>query len=225
MRKLLLVICIAVLAVSCTDPLDIDDNIGKYNISTNVDETDDLNGVTWDGGVILHLAVGNTWEYQYIEHIGIERDTNNQFMKIIDKKIIGSDTSYILNNNNKKIIGLINYDDGLYGLDNILLNTGSSPKLKYKYPIRKNDKYFIGDTAVILIDTKNLVELDFGAFRCYVYRMEYEDLYISEIYMMPGLGVVKEVVSKKNESDNTSVVQNEKILTAFYINSDSTIIN
>ena len=65
MKKYLVLLVAVLIFSSCTDPLDLDDNVGKYNISENVDETDDMSAVQWDDRIIKHLAVGKEWEYEY----------------------------------------------------------------------------------------------------------------------------------------------------------------
>jgi hypothetical protein len=227
MKKILIGAAMALSLLACTDPVDLDDNIGKYQITKNVDENDDLNAVQWDESVIKHLAVGNIWEYEYTN------SHNNKWkysMKVIGDTVIGTDTFAIVNNSNIEITCQTNKSDGLYIWEDYFNNPTSAPVLSFRYPMKKNKTYSFGDSTIKLIDTKRKVQLDFGEFECYLYRQyktgDYGDAGV-DYYFKPGLGLIKkETYPYLNpQTDEPYSTTTSLILTSFEINADTTGTN
>lgn len=227
MKKYLVLLVAVLILSSCTDPLDLDDNVGKYNISENVDETDDMSAVQWDDRIIKHLAVGNEWEYEYTkynEYGNTILESGKYSIKIFADTVIAGDTFYIQNNNNTKITCEINLSDGLYVWDKFFSDPESAAILKYKYPIKTDASFSVNDTLITLIDKERIVELDFGIFECYLYRKTFTADHFVDIYMKPGMGLVKEEEYLRSKYE-TNDIQRSVTLTAFNINSDTTQTN
>ncbi len=221
MKKALLVIMLYIIGTACTDPLDIDDNLDKHHISEDVDETDDLEAVTWDESVIKHLAVGNTWEYEFREYdnFGQTIYSGEHCSKIISDTVISGQTFYIINDNNTEISCQRNSEQGLRILHSFFSDSNSEPMLKFKYPIETNESYQYDGNTISLVAKDFKLKLSIGEFDCSYYRITLSDTHYIDIFMKPGLGLLVEEEYTLNEKSGSKKVISYRELSRFIINS------
>lgn len=165
---------------------------------------------------IYPLKIGNSWTYQeYIYHgDSIHFKSKEVIVKIVKDSLINNNIYFLKDYDGDQSNTLsINKEDGFYL--NEPYQSIADLQLFYKYPCKIGEKW---RNKLLDIDPKykpltvvksldNKITVPYGTIECILYETESKNrigrsnfLYILyQIYVKPGLGVVKVIVSNKNE--------------------------